>query len=117
MGTLIKAAFSWMADYLAYALQWWVDLFVSLINEWWAGVLTIAEAMWQHGLNMMPPEVAAWFNSTPWQPYLEHIDTFNWFVPIYPAMALALGAYGLAAAIRLVRWILGINILGFSGGS
>lgn len=117
MGQLISDLFDWLVDALYAAADFWVAALFFLADSAWMQVKDFAAFLWSFMLSKLPPEVTTWLESEPWAPQLQFMDQFNWIVPIYPMMSMMATVYGLAATIRLVRWLLGINIWGFSGGS
>ena len=101
---VLSVTFGWVTQFVYVIYE---DM-VELASGWFAEVRAWAVA----NLDLTPITGAIdWaFVSQMW-------DGLTWFLPIGPAAVIFGTAFQLVVVVRLARFILGIRILGFSGGT
>lgn len=106
MGRTKKAVvmFQAIVDFFSFIVSKPWALVVSLI-EWIANfvTVTIPAAIWA----IVPEGLASYLSNLDFLEVTDIIQPITWFFPVWSITAIYSTAYGLAAAIRVVRFIIG----------
>lgn len=81
--------------------QWQIDKFIKLLEL----ALDLVQQAITYLVELLPDGYKEAISTIPWETMHDYMDDVNWFIPIYNIIGMVLGTIGIAAAVRMMRWI------------
>ena len=108
IGRIVVLIWGVIRPALRVALNAVVDLLVDFVLWIWDNLRHFLGQVVAYVETLMPQAWVDFLNSEPWEPILDFVEPFQWFIPFYEMLAIVVLGYTICATIRLGRVILGL---------